>query len=118
MGNTSSYWLVAAVTLGTAAVGVGLVLLLSQGRTRTNIGSGVFAVMMGLATATTYPLVDEVNRTDPGWVPRLQGLTEVGGLAMTALYLSGLLATAQVTRGRRRSSAGQSALPTCWPRGT
>jgi adenylate cyclase len=96
MGNTT-YWLPAVLTLGAAAFGIGLVFLFSQEPTRTNVGIGSASVTIGISIATTFPLVDEVSRTDPGWLPRLQGLTEVGGLSMTAVYLSGLLATTRAT---------------------
>jgi class 3 adenylate cyclase len=96
MGNTS-YWLPAAITLGATGVGVGLILLLAQERTRTNVSIGVAGILVGLATATTYPFIDEVSGTAPGLLPRLQGLLEVGGIAMSAVYMSCLLATAKVS---------------------
>ena len=96
MGDPSD-WHAAYLTLGVILCGLGLLLLFSLDRTRTNLCIGPFYISVGLAVATVLPLVDDVDRSDPGWTARLQGGFEVAVFVASLLYLSSLLATAQAS---------------------
>lgn len=96
MGD-ASYWLPAAIGLAVSMGGISLLLLLTQDRTRTNVAIATVYLAVALAGPTTLLLVDSVDRSDPGWPARLQGLFEVVGLAGSLVYLDGLRVTGQVT---------------------
>jgi class 3 adenylate cyclase len=96
MGDVSD-WLPALVTVGAISCGLGVLLFNALDRTWTNLSGVVFYIAAGLAVATVLPFVNEVDASDPGWLARLQGQFEVAVIAASAVYVKGILATAQVS---------------------
>lgn len=93
----------ASTILGGVCAALGMVLLVSQGRSRANVGSSVLLICFGLGMLTAFPLVDSVDRSDPGLIARSQVCFEGVGIAAGALYLRGLWESAD-SKGRRAES--------------
>jgi adenylate cyclase len=96
MGDASE-WLPVYLTIGGLACGLGVLLLVSLEPTRTNLCFAFFYITVGLSVATPVPLVDKVDRMDPGWAARLQGQFEVATIVIAVFYLGSLLATSQAS---------------------
>jgi class 3 adenylate cyclase len=84
------------------AIGMSVVMLVGQERTRLNALLGAATLMVGLAIGTTPSFLDKVDPTDPQLLARLQGLFEVGAVVTYAMYLLGLLALSSLTGRRAR----------------
>lgn len=92
----------AATVLGTVCAGLGVMVLIVQRPSRTNVGAAVCFVCAGLAAITNGPMVDSVSRSAPGLAPRGQVVFEAVALCGSATYLLGLLESAQTTRRATR----------------
>lgn len=89
-----------ALALAIVSFGLAVVMLVSQGFTRTNSFASGFVVAIAVDVATVPVFVDRVDADDPQVWARLQGLSEVAGLLLGAAYMLGLLASSG-TRGRQ-----------------
>src|SRR5215216_2834580 len=97
---------VATVAIGGLMVGLGLVFLVIQERTKATVGLAVIFVSAGL-DLLTIPLV--LDRVDPDAIrtwERLQVLSDAGFVAGFAIYIAGLLVTTQSSERAERFIRG------------
>ena len=94
MTDRAAYQL-AALVLGGMSCGMSLVILLSLDRTRGNIANALAGMAVGIAYASPIHFIDRVDAADPGWLPRIQGLSEAAVLLLSIAYMRSLLATSQ-----------------------
>jgi adenylate cyclase len=99
----SSEWLAAYVMLGSISVGLGLIQLFAQDRTKTNLGMGTLFVLVGISFTGSAAIANDVDRSDPGWLPRILGVLEAAVIASGSLYMRGLLDTAQASPRAERA---------------
>ncbi len=104
---------VASTMLGALAVSIGLVLLITQRKTRTNIGSASVSIAVGLAVLTVWPLVDAVDPNDPALGERFQIVFEVAAVVASALYLQGLCESARSV-GTRAETVIRACVRASW----
>ena len=101
-------------------MGIGLVLLLAQERTRTNVARRLGRCRIRLRRRHPVPLRRR-GQSAPirGWLPRLQGLLEVAGIAMSGdVHEWPARDGGGVPSGRGRRAMGGPLRPTALPAGT
>jgi len=90
------------MAIGAFVVGLGLVVILAQQPTRTNISIGMVYVSYGLTTIWAMPLVDQVDADHPSLFARGFAIPAGVFLAVSASYMTGLLQTSQAAPERVR----------------
>lgn len=96
----------AGMALSAVSIGLGVVLLVAQHRTRASVSISLCYISLGLAVATALPLLDQIDPDDPVWYSRLQGIFPASIVMFSAWYVLALLDTAVVApRDERRIRA-------------
>lgn len=95
MENANEY-LLAGYAIGGICAGLGLVLMTSQERTRSNVTVALIYVLTGLAYASTVPAIDDAADGALTLATRLQGLFEAGVPVISAVYMRSVLDTSDV----------------------
>jgi class 3 adenylate cyclase len=90
------------MAIGAFVVGLGIVVILAQQPTRTNISIGLVYVSYGLTTIWAMPLLDQVDADDPSLSARGFAIPAGVFLAASASYMTGLLQTSQAAPHRVR----------------
>src|SRR5688572_10966154 len=90
------------IAIGAFVVGLGLVVILAQQPTRTNISIGLVYVSYGLTTIWAMPLVEQVDADHPSMFARGFAIPAGVFLAVSASYMTGLLQTSQASPDRVR----------------
>ncbi|KAA1417789.1 adenylate/guanylate cyclase domain-containing protein [Nocardioides humilatus] len=101
--DDANEYLLAGFAIGGICAGIGLVLLTSQERTRSNVLVALIYLLTGWAYASTVPAMDDAADGTFGMLTRLQGLFEAAVPAISALYMRTVLDTSDVDeRSARR----------------
>ena len=112
----------AGLALGICFVGTAVALLLAQERTRPNVALALVFLGVGLETATITFAISSATGSDPGWFARSQGLLEASIVALSAVYMSSLMSTGEISARSatvvrwvvRSDSSSRAGTP--WPR--
>lgn len=88
--------------LGVVSLGLGLIILALDHRSRSNLALGIFWILAGCLTATFPLLAGQADPENTRLVERLHAVL-IGSIPIcVGVYIAGLLTTAQVTFRARR----------------
>jgi adenylate cyclase len=102
--ENASEWVAAHVMFSVISVGLALILLLAQDRTRTNVALATLFALLGTLIPLTVALALEVYPYDRELAARITGLLEAAVMVVATVYFSGLAATAQKSARAERLS--------------